>query len=143
MKNKLLFGLLTLSIAVTSIAVAGDLTIINNTNHDSTSVINGGACSNLLGSEGVTKAHSSNVVPEKIINKACMFNRINCRAEVHMTNDCSGPVVAIVTFDVRTGIKNVTLVNQSEGYIASGSGFTASIEGGPAKKNWLQTLFNI
>lgn len=111
------------------IAQAADLTIVNNTNRDSTSVINNGACSTILGEHGITRAHSTNVVPSMTVAFACLMNRSNCRADVYMTNNCSGPVVATAFFDVKTGIKSVTMYDNS--YAVSGGGFGITITGGP------------
>lgn len=129
----LLIGSVSLSVH----AIAGDLTIANNTNHDSTCIINNGACSNIMGAVGVTHAHTTNVVPEKLVTKACMFNKINCTAAVHMTNNCTGPTVAIVVLDVVKGIKEVQLIDSSQGYIIAGRDFLATLDGGPAFNRWL------
>lgn len=143
MSIKKTFVMTALSLAIPSFAMANDLTIINNTNAESTSVINNGACSNILGPAGVTHAHSTNVVTEAFITKGCIFNKNNCKAEVHMTNNCTGPVIANVIFDVKTGIKQIETVANSDGYVVSGSGFTASFDGGPAGKNWFQRLLGL
>lgn len=141
MKKKLFISLLSLTIPI--ISIADPLTIINTTNQDSTSVLNGGPCSDILGEKGITRAHRTNVVDEDIIKKkACKFNKINCKTEVHMTNNCSGPVVAIVILDVNTGIKSVQ-VDPAQGYNITGNRFTALIEGGPAHKNWFQRMLGL
>ncbi|OGT54084.1 MAG: hypothetical protein A3F43_05645 [Gammaproteobacteria bacterium RIFCSPHIGHO2_12_FULL_42_10] len=144
-----LFKTLTISFVTTIICLplctveAGDLTIINNTGHDSTSVINNGPCSaNILGDVGITHAHTTNVVPETTVIKACIFNKSNCTAAVHMTNNCSGPVVATVVLDVKKGIKEIRSSSTSEGYVMSGSNFTATLEGGPTHQTWLQYFAN-
>ena len=137
--KSILCSLFTLtSLSASLCASAGDLTIINHTNYDSTSIINNGACSNVMGAPGITRAHTTNVVPEKLVIKACIFNKANCTAAVHMTNNCTGPVVATVIFDVAKGIKDIQPSSASMGYVMSGSEFTAIIEGGPAWKEWLK-----
>lgn len=124
--------LVSLIVAISSpfLASAADLTIVNNTNRDSTSVINHGACSTILGSHGITPAHSTNVVPSKIVTFACLLNRSNCRADVYMTNNCSGPVIATASFDVNSGIKSIDILDPS--FTVSYSGFAITISGGPA-----------
>lgn len=143
MKKATLIQLIALGISLPLSALAADLTIINNTSADSTSVINNGACSDILGPSGITHPHATNVVPEKVIAKGCIFNKSNCKAEIHMSNNCSGPTVATVIFDIATGIKSVQPAANTYGYIVSGNGFTASFDGGPAGKNWLQKLLGL
>lgn len=111
---------------------AADLTIVNNTNRDSTSIINGGACSTILGAHGITRAHSTNVVPSSVVTFACLANRSNCKADVYMTANCTGPVVATAYFDTKSGIKVVTLHDNS--YTVTGGGFQVTIDGGPAAR---------
>jgi hypothetical protein len=143
MKKKVLTSLVIVSVSMPLLAMAADLTIINNTNQDSTSIINGGPCSNILGASGVTRAHTTTVVPEYVIKRACIFNKSNCQADVHMTDNCSGPTIAKVVFDVNSGIKSVTPVNTSLGYSVSGNSYAASINGGPTSKNWLQKFLGL
>lgn len=105
---------------------ANGLTIVNNTDEDSTSIINDGMCSNKL-TGGVTKAHSTNVVSGTIVSLACFGHASDCKAEVYMTNDCSGDKIATVMFDTKTGIKSVAMnTNQ---YQVSGSGFNIQLDG--------------
>lgn len=143
MKKKSLIGLMMFAMNIPSITLAASLTIINNTNYDSTSILNNGACSDILGASGISRAHSTNIVPEATLNKGCIFNKVNCKAEVHMTNNCSGPAIATVIFDIKNGIKNVVPSNTPAGYSVTGSGFIASIDGGPAMKNWFQKIFGL
>ena len=130
------------SVCLSSMAFASDLTLINHSNHDSTSVMNNGPCSaDILGDKGVTRAHSINVVPDKILNTACILNKLNCKAEVHMTSDCTGPIIATVILDVKKGIKSITPSKNTDGYTVTGSGFTATVDGGPAFKRWLHWIY--
>lgn len=108
-------------------AVAGDLVINNHTDFDSTSVINNGACSTILGEIGISRAHTdSNVVPDKKIRFACFANKHNCHADVYMTDNCTGEKVATVLFDVDTGIKSIQM--SSTKFAITGSGFTTTME---------------
>ncbi|MBV9575565.1 MAG: hypothetical protein JO149_02955, partial [Gammaproteobacteria bacterium] len=84
-----------------------DLTIVNNTKNYSTSVINNGPCSTILGDIGVTKPNSTSIVPSDEVKFACTLNESNCAADVYMTNNCSGPKIATVIFDTDAGIKSV------------------------------------
>lgn len=118
-------SLIALGFTFPIIAQGGDLSIINNTNYDSTSIINEGACSTLLGEIGTTRAHNSNVIPEYVVNMACLLNQKNCRADVYLTNNCTGPVIATVFLDTKTGVKSWT-VNDATYHIEA-SGFSISL----------------
>jgi hypothetical protein len=84
------------------------LTIINNSNFDSTSIVNNGICSNAMGEAGITRAHSSNILSHLILMIACGMNTADCKADVYMSDDCSGPLVGTVILDINSGIKNVS-----------------------------------
>lgn len=128
-KQSFLSGLLFASLTLPVLSHANALTIRNNTNFDSTSKINDGPCSSsILGAKGVTKAHSTNVISDKMILLACYANRSNCKADVFMTNNCSGPQIATVVFDVNTGVKSVSM--QSNNYTISAQGFSITLNGG-------------
>ena len=121
--------ILTLSFSFISFAYA-DLKITNNTNTPATSVINNGSCSdNLPNGYGVTQPHSTNAVPDWIIKLACLMHTKDCKAEVHMTNNCSGPVIASVIFDTKKGVQSIQN-KDVDGYVVSGSGFDINIDGG-------------
>lgn len=124
----------------TASAQAGaDLTIMNNTNHSSTALVNNGPCSSTLGKIGITKAHSPNVVPWKILDFICSANKQECKASVYVSENCSGPAIATATLNIATGIVdkdkdgNPGIVNNGvDGYMIVGSGFHIDIYGGPA-----------
>jgi hypothetical protein len=110
LKNKLsAIGALLMSTTLIALPITAraDLTIVNNTDYDSTSVVNGGACSTILGQAGITKAHSSNTLDYILMRIACGMHPSDCVAEVYMTDNCSGPVVATVTMDIDNGISNI------------------------------------
>ncbi|HTM63677.1 MAG TPA: hypothetical protein VL360_04165 [Gammaproteobacteria bacterium] len=106
------------------------LRITNNTDLDSTSVINSKRCSSdVLGEGGITRAHSTNEVSSIKIKLACGLNRENCTADVYMTANCnkSGqPPIARVILDVNKGIKSVVPANNSP-FVLTFNGFDASI----------------
>lgn len=110
MKKRFMKNLIIAVLALPVVATATPLTIINNTNHDSTSIINGGACSNSLGPAGVTKAHSTNLVLDIVIKHICRFTPKNCRADIYMTNNCTGPVVGTAVLDINAGIQSVSSI---------------------------------
>lgn len=128
-KKNIALSLLAISASSISIyAGATDLTIVNNTNQDSTSYINGSpVCSSYI-PYGITRAHSTNGIPEDTIAMACMADTVNCKADVYMTPDCTGPVVATVIFDINQGIKSIT--PRSSAYQINGGGFYITINGG-------------
>lgn len=110
-------------------ANATGLTIINNTSHDSTSIINNGGCSAaLLGESGISRAHSPTFVTEFKMKLACGKNKTACQAKVFMSADCSGPSIATVKLNLSSGIFDVENQNIG-GYVVSGSQFQATIDG--------------
>ena len=109
-------------------AQAAALTITNNTNFDSTSIINNGPCSTKLGPSGTTHAHSTNVVPDSIVKMACQRSPSNCTAVVYLNGSCTAPAVYIVVLDVNAGIKSAEPIDPaSNQYVISYSGFTATL----------------
>jgi hypothetical protein len=104
---------------------AGDLTIVNNTKNFSTSVINNGPCSTILGDIGVTKPNSTNTVPSSKVKFACSIHPSSCSADVYMTNNCTGSKIATVTFDVDKGIKSVKM--DTPAYLITGVGFIVTL----------------
>lgn len=127
-KNLFISGMAALSIALPFSANA-TLTIINNTSQDSTSIINNGACSSSLPG-GITRAHSINVVPDIIINSACFFTPHNCKADIYMTNNCSGLKISTATFDTTIGITSVTPAIGGYQIVRNGP-FSITMNGGP------------
>jgi hypothetical protein len=109
---------------------ANSLTIKNNTPQDSTAIINNGSCSaNALGEKGITKGGGGeNTIDSFVIWYACYSNPHNCKADVYMTNNCTGPKVATVLFDTDTGIKSITMLSNQYAFI--GSGFSVTLNGG-------------
>lgn len=110
-----------------------DLTIVNHTKKDSTSIINAGLCSSTLGEGGISRAGKPPlVVPDSLIKLACAGNLSNCVADVYMTSNCTGQKVGTVVFDIKTGTKSVTL-NPSSSYKITSAlhSFTFTLDGGP------------
>lgn len=111
-------------------AKAADLVTHNMTKFDSTTIINKGACSTILGSTGTTHANSTNVVPSGKVKFACLANLHNCKADVYMTPDCNksgASPVATVYFDIDTGIKTDKTEIHDSGYAITGSAFEITI----------------
>lgn len=103
-KKIILTSLVAMSMSSISMMAYAKLSIMNNTDKDSTSILNDGMCSSMLPG-GVTKAHSPNEVDDKIIAMGCLMHETNCKADVYMTNNCTGNKVATVFFDTKKGIK--------------------------------------
>ncbi|RDI46058.1 hypothetical protein [Aquicella lusitana] len=135
-KKTILKGLLAIGIGIPAFAQAADLVITNNTNQDSTVIANKGACSYpALGEVGITRAHKSNTVPESKLKLACMANKSDCKADVYMTSNCSGPIIATASFEVVTkdgkpgqGLKSIQIKDSA--YAVTGGGFNITISGG-------------
>ncbi|EKD71941.1 MAG: hypothetical protein ACD_46C00053G0001 [uncultured bacterium] len=100
---------------VAAFATTNDLVVVNNTDEDSTAVINNGACSSKLpNGVGVSHRRTTNHIPGNIVDIACLANRTRCTADVYMTNNCSGPIVAKVIFDTKKGIQDVQPSDQNK-----------------------------
>ena len=127
-------SLLAVSMSSVSVLAFAALTIVNNTNKDSTSIINDGICSNTLpGGVGVTKAKSTNIINDTIIGIACWGHASDCKADVFMTTNCNSggaSKIATVVMDTKKGIKSVTVNSPDCKFTASG--FTIRVDGGPA-----------
>jgi len=105
---KKLAGVGAMVIGVTVAAPAyADLTIVNNTDYDSTCIVNDGACSTILGDIGITHAHSTNSLDYVLLRIACGLHPDNCHADVYMSNDCSGPKVGTVVMNINDGISSI------------------------------------
>jgi hypothetical protein len=123
-----LAALLILGINLPAISSAGDLTIANHTQFDSTSIINGAACSTILGEGGITRAGKTSVIPESRVTIACLYNTTNCTADVYMTAYCNSKgdlPVATIILDTKKGVKSIQMKNKS--YTITGSGFTITL----------------
>jgi len=127
MKKKTVISLILAGLSMVPFyAYANDLIISNNTNFPSTSVINHGLCSTILKEAGVVKPHEQNhVVPGDKVKWACTIFPSNCQADVYLTDNCQGPLIASVTFDVNSGIKS-TVIKDAK-YKVVGSGFNITL----------------
>jgi hypothetical protein len=100
--------LLSASLLAMPMTANADLTIVNNTDSDSTCIVNDGMCSNELGDQGITHAHTSNLILQIELYIACGSNTSNCKADVYMSSNCSGPKVGTVILDINQGISQLT-----------------------------------
>ncbi len=133
---KLISAVLSASLLSVPMIANATLSITNNTNFDSTSIINN-TCSTALGNKkGVTKRHSSNTVPDSAILLICGRTPDNCVADLRMTADCTGDSIATLVFSITSGITSATLTaaGQKAGYILSAQGFSVQMDGGPSFK---------
>ncbi|MDR3491771.1 MAG: hypothetical protein P4M12_07005 [Gammaproteobacteria bacterium] len=129
-KSKIICTLLGASLLALPIIASAALTIVNNTSHDSTTIINN-TCSTAIGSDGITHPHSVNQVSDMNIRLVCFMTPNNCVADVRMTADCSGESVATVVYDVDSGVKQATLTPAGAlaGYRLSHSGNAIQFDG--------------
>ena len=146
-KKTIIMGLVAMGVGVPMLAQAAmDLYITNNTKNDSTIIANTGACSTLLGEAGITRSGEQNhQVPENKVGLACsasILKKTDCKADVYMTSNCTGPVVATVYFDIQkdksgkyvgSGLRPVKPEDiKDKSYTVIGSGLNVIINGGPA-----------
>lgn len=137
MFKKILIGTMAIfSCTLSLTAFAMTLTIDNKTDFDSTTRANGGLCSSsVLGDAGITHPGHVNVITKNQLNLACMFNKKDCTADVYMSDNCSGDIVATVTMDVTdAGIKTVTIKNPNFIFDYSAFAITLKPAGSFAKK---------
>ena len=138
-KKTELFRSMMLSVGLLAMPVLAhaDLTIVNNTAEDSTSVLNGGICSVSLGDVGTTKAKMRNVVPQQTLSIACFFHPNDCRADIFMNPPppagqkptCNGFPIATVVFSTTTGVTEIQLkAHPSKHYKVSAKGFYIQID---------------
>lgn len=141
LKKLKLLGATSLSLCLLSVPLVAkaDLTIDNQTFFPSTSKINnqsGNAqCSNTIPVYGITQPQTKNVIPQGIIWGACLANLHACSAEVYMSDNCTGPAVATVVFDISTGIQSISNLYGPEGFMIANpprNSFYIDIMGGPA-----------
>ncbi len=94
------------TISLSSLALASpSLTIHNNTDFPSTVVTNDNACSSgIPNGEGVTPKHDSRTIDGKKVRAACILNTKRCKADVYLSDNCTGAVIATAYFDVDTGL---------------------------------------
>lgn len=125
---KAIFGsLLTVGLCGAFAVYAAPLTIDNQTDHDSTSVINKGSCSASVPG-GVTRAHTKNVVPETLLRALCGMK--DCTADIYMQDNCRGPIIATAVFNVKVGLKSISQPINGYGFEKLGP-FSIIIKGGP------------
>lgn len=102
-------GLIIICTILTSavFAQAADkaLAIDNKTGKEFSYKING-RCSTILGSNGVTKAHSLDQLSLGLLSTMCTEPE-NCNAIVYQTNNCTGKPIGTLTFNKQNGITNI------------------------------------
>ena len=79
-------------------AMAANLNITNNTKFDVTTTINDKICSSSqpLGELGITHPGQTTHLTHEQVSAACILNESNCKADIHLSNDCTGPVIGTV-----------------------------------------------
>lgn len=111
-----------------------DLIVHNNTDFYSTTLANNGACSsNFPQEKGITPPHTTKSIDGRIVRAACLTNSDNCKADVYLTNNCKGPIIATVIFSVNTGIKSKNNIPNS-GYCLRGAGFDVTLDPNPTNQ---------
>ena len=130
LKKRYITGFTAIALCSAALAAhATPLTIVNNTNTDSTTRIHNilNKCSSdLLGEAGITRAGKTNTVSEGNIKAACLFSPNNCVADVYASANCGCPVIATMTFSTSEGVKSIEM--KSGQYRISASGFHVVID---------------
>lgn len=107
-------------IAISGMSLSSYATPLSITNYmpfDSTTKVHNilNKCSNdLLGQGGITRAMKDgvpgrNTVSEANLRAACVFSPNECVADVYATPNCSGEIIATMTFSVTKGVQNIAM----------------------------------
>lgn len=134
MLKKIISAVVATTLIALPLLAQADLVIVNKTNHDSTSIINGGGCSAdlLPDGKGITPAGQTNTIPSFGVSVACL-GTFPCTGDVYMTNDCSGPVVATVTITEDNTVSDIQPGKDAQGYSVTGLNTNqVLLTGGPA-----------
>lgn len=107
MQMKTLTSALAILACSLSFTAHAKLVVTNKTQFDSTTKTF--LCSTALGEAGVTHPGQTNTLTDAQVKSACLFSQQNCVADVFLTNNCSGPSIATVTMDIKSGIKSVEM----------------------------------
>ncbi len=132
MKKFVKLSVVLSALALPMSALADSLTIVNNTNAYITSTVNpgtsGSLCSSSMpGGYGITPPHSTKSIPSLAVVAACGFShQHDCKADIHLSNDCSGPAIGRAMFDTSKGILEAG--SNDTNYHITYSGFTATID---------------
>ncbi len=127
-KLSALLGVLVLPMS----ALADSLTIVNNTDSYITSTVNpdtkGSICSSTMpGGYGITPPHSAKSIPSLAVMAACgISHQHDCKADIHLSSDCSGAAIGRALFDTSKGILEAGTNDVK--YRITYSGFTATID---------------
>lgn len=136
MLKKALISFIAVGISSISInALAQDLYTTNNTKLDSTCRTNDNLCStDILGAAGITKAGEQRKKTSGTqLKLACIKNLRDCKADIYMSNNCSGNKIATIKFDtLGNGVKSIE-INDPQ-YNITGNNFEITISGGPEVK---------
>ncbi|GEM_PF-3852668 len=141
LKKTLVVGLLAGCMSMPFLAQAGaqNLSLLNCTNKPSTVITNKGACSTSLpDGKGVTPANpyypscdntAAWIVPGGDVDTACKFGSSGgvCTADVYMTNNCSGGIVATIKLHLDSGQIDVVQINDPNYHITSPSNWNVKI----------------
>lgn len=108
--------------------------ISNDTIYPASFKVNNGDCSTkTVGMAGLVEKNKLAGTNDTITAALCGDKKTNCVFEIHMTKDCSGPAVAVVTFDLNKGIVTLDDKKVSGYFIKEQSDRTVYIAGGPVQ----------
>jgi hypothetical protein len=105
--------LILLSALLPLTSYASDITFTNNTNLNSTSIINESFCTNTFGDQGIIKAHSSVTIYQSQLALACGSSTVGCTADIYLSNNCTGPKIGSIMISVDDGVNHVETSSDS------------------------------
>ena len=140
MKLKSLIPLMVLIFTSTTLfADQVAITLTNNTKTYATAFIGKVGCTADYGDWGIIGPNGdSRTIPQFIVDRFCGNS---CESAIYMTKNCSGPKIATARIEKKNGIVAITNHNV-DGYVVSGGGKSAQVNGGPQYRwfDYFETL---
>lgn len=116
---------LTMSISLFALPLltyANDFKITNHTSQELSFSINQ-TCADTL---TTVKANDTDILYETQLTDVCKNNLSDCELAVHNAAHCYGKKIALLSLDIHSGIKKITVLPQAN-YSFTGSGFYITV----------------
>lgn len=105
--------------AGSALADANTLTVVNNSESDSTMMINNKCTSDILGERGITRSHQSNSYIAPLVKLACGPSQ-PCSATLYASYDCTGDDIG--TGEIDTTSLLIKQISSQPGHDVEGVG---------------------
>lgn len=97
-------SLLAINLACCAFASHADIKVTNHTGYYGTAKTNFTPCSS-ISPKGVMQPYGTLEVSQSVLNSFCKV--IDCKVDLYISKNCSGPKVAVVTISAKSGIKSI------------------------------------